>query len=124
MTGNIFLRTSVLFLLCGMGFGAFMGATHDFTLAPVHAHNNLVGGVLMFLAGLYYNAHPQLSPKLVAGHYAVAMLGVLLLVPGIYGSLTQAPWAAPVVGAGSVITVLSMLYFVVMVFLGTGKKAA
>jgi hypothetical protein len=124
MTGNIFLRTSVLFLICGMAFGAYMGGTHDFTFAPVHAHNNLIGGVLMFLAGLYYNAHPQLSPKLVAAHYFIALLGVLLIVPGIYASIAQLPWAAPVVGSGSLITLISMIFFAYMVFKGTGKKAA
>lgn len=124
MTGNIFLRTSVLFLICGMSFGAYMGGVHDFTFAPAHAHNNLIGGVLMFLFGLYYNAHPQLPSKLVTAHYFVALAGVLLIVPGIYGSIAQLPWAAPVVGLGSVITVISMLFFAYMVFKGTARKAA
>ncbi|HTN04433.1 MAG TPA: hypothetical protein VL132_21260, partial [Planctomycetaceae bacterium] len=31
---------------------------------PTHAHLYLVGGVLMFLAGLFYNGHPQLSRRM------------------------------------------------------------
>ncbi len=124
MNGNIFLRTSVLFLICGMSFGAYMGATHDFTYAPAHAHLNLIGGVLMFLAGLYYNSKPDLPKGLIRIHYFIALLGVLLIVPGIFGMLeTHQPWAAPVVGAGSVITVINMLFFAFMVFKGTGKAA-
>ncbi len=123
MTGNIFLRTSVICLIVGMTFGAYMGGIHDFTFAPAHAHLNLIGGVLMFLAGLFYNSHPQVSPKLVTIHYFIALLGVLLIVPGIYGSIAQLPWAAPVVGSGSLVTLISMIFFAVMVFKATGKKA-
>ncbi len=123
MNGNIFLRTSVLFLICGMSFGAYMGGTHDFTYAPAHAHLNLIGGVLMFLAGLYYNTKPELPAGLIRIHYFIALLGVLLIVPGIYGSIANMPWAVPVVGAGSVITIISMLFFAFMVYKGTGKAA-
>ncbi len=52
MNGNIFLRTSVVFLCIGITLGLYMGGTHDFTQMPTHAHLNLVGGVLMFLGGL------------------------------------------------------------------------
>ncbi len=124
MSGNIFLRTSVLALVAGMLYGAYMGGIHDFTFAPVHAHLNLIGGVLMFLAGLFYNSHPSLSPRLVLAHYCIALLGLALIVPGIYGSIAVTPWAAPVVGVGSVVTIVSALFFAFMVFKGTGKAKA
>lgn len=124
MTGNIFLRTSVIAFVLSMCFGAYMGGTHDFTYAPVHGHLNLIGGVLMFLAGLFYNSHPGLPPKLILTHYGIALLGLLLIIPGIYGSISVAPWAAPVVGVGSVVTIASALFFAFMVYKGTGKPKA
>ncbi len=124
MHGNIFLRTSVIAFVLSMGFGAYMGGTHDFTYAPVHGHLNLIGGVLMFLAGLFYNSYPSLSPKLILVHYCIALVGLLLIIPGIYGSIAVAPWAAPVVGLGSVVTIISALFFAFMVFKATGKTKA
>lgn len=123
MNGNIFLRTGVIAFILAMGYGAFMGHSHDFTFAPVHAHLNLIGGVLMFLAGLFYNTHPGASPKLVMTHYVIALIGLLLIVPGIYGSIAVLPWGGPVVGLGSVVTIISALFFAFMVYKVTGKVA-
>jgi hypothetical protein len=38
--------------------GIAMGLRQDFTLMSAHAHLNLVGGVLVFLFGLYYRRFP------------------------------------------------------------------
>jgi len=124
MNGNLFIRTSIVFLIIGMCLGAYMGGTHDFTQMPTHAHINLVGGVWMFLAGLFYNTHPGLSRRAIMIHYVLAVLGFVVFVPGIWGAQINAPWFEPVVGAGTVLTLIQMLYFAVMVFIGTGKKAA
>jgi hypothetical protein len=124
MSGNIFLRTSVIAFVLSMCFGAYMGAAHDFTFAPVHGHLNLIGGMLMFMAGMFYNRHSSLSPKLILAHYVVALVGLLLIIPGIYASIAVLPWAAPVVGLGSVVTIISALFFAYMVFKGTGKTMA
>ena len=37
-----------------MGIGIVMGTREDFTLAPVHAHINLLGWVTLALYGLYH----------------------------------------------------------------------
>ena len=58
---NAFLRLAVLFALIGVGIGYYMGATHNFVAAPVHAHVNLLGWVSMFLYGLFYRAHADAS---------------------------------------------------------------
>ena len=123
MSGNLFLRTSVIMLIIGMGLGIYMGMNEDFTFAPVHAHINLAGGVLMFLAGLFYNSRPGLSPRAIGVHYVIHLLGAVLMPLGIYGSLTKAAWYGPVVGIGSVLVLIAMLFFAVMVFLGTRKPA-
>ena len=124
MNGNIFLRTSVVFLCIGIVLGMYMGGTHDFTQMPTHAHLNLVGGVLMFLAGLFYNGHPQLSRKMTLIHYFIAVIGLVIFIPGIGGAQMRAAGAEPVVGIGSLLTAIQIIFFAVMVFLGTGKKSA
>ena len=47
-----FLLVAVVAAMFGMGGGIFMAITHDFTLAPAHAHLNLLGWVSMALYGL------------------------------------------------------------------------
>ena len=43
-----------LLLLGGMMLGEYMGANNDFTLAPLHAHINLLGWVTLALFGTFY----------------------------------------------------------------------
>ncbi len=58
MIGSLMMRVSVVVLLVGMLAGIVMGIQQDFELAPAHAHFNLIGGVLLFLFGLYYRLVP------------------------------------------------------------------
>lgn len=124
MNGNLFLRTAVLLLLVGVCFGIHMGITQDFTYAPAHAHLNLVGGVLMFLAGLFYNGHPQVSARAMGLHYVVQLAGAILLPIGIVGSIGHTTWAGPVVGLGALLTLLALLIFTWRVFRAPARSAA
>ena len=124
MSGNLFLRTSMIFLVAGLALGMFMGSHEDFTQVPVHAHLNLVGGVWMFLAGLFYSAHPQVSRKAMAAHYGLAVVGMPLFAVGLWGAAIQAKWFLPFVISGSVLSTLALVIFAVLVFIATGKKSA
>ncbi|MBS0527769.1 MAG: hypothetical protein JSS22_00040 [Proteobacteria bacterium] len=53
MIGSLMIRVAAIILLAGMAAGIAMGIKQDFSLAPAHAHLNLVGGVLLFVFGLY-----------------------------------------------------------------------
>jgi hypothetical protein len=43
-----------------------MRIQQNFTLAPAHAHLNLIGGVLLFLFGLYYRLAPAAGTTTLA----------------------------------------------------------
>lgn len=116
MNGNAFLRVSVVLLLVGVVIGMYMGMTHNFIASPAHAHLNLAGGVLMFLAGLFYTARPDIPARSVGLHFVLHLVGGVLLPAGIYGTVTQQGWGEPVVGVGSVLTLLAMLVFTRNVF--------
>ena len=66
MIGSLMMCTGVVILLVGMLMGIAMGIQQDFTLAPAHAHLNLVGGVLLFLFGLYYRLVPAAGNRPLA----------------------------------------------------------
>lgn len=104
-------------LLVGMLAGIAMGIQQDFALAPAHAHLNLIGGVLLFLFGLYYRLVPAAGDTTLAKvqgwlHIAGAILfpaGVAIVI------LKGASFiAAPI--AGSLIVVSAMVLFAVIVF--------
>lgn len=110
-----FMITGAVAGLLGMALGIQMGAAHDFTLAPAHAHLNLVGFVTMFLAGLFYEARPQALGRVATLHYVTASIGAAVLVTGIAGSVTGTTWGAPVAIVGSFFAITGMALFVIQV---------
>jgi hypothetical protein len=117
MIGSLMMRVGVVVLLIGMLGGIAMGIRQDFALQAVHAHLNLVGGVLLFLFGLYYRLVPA------AGNSALAKTqGWLHIIGGIFFPIGVAvviikgeSWIAlPIVG--SLIVVVAMALFAVIVF--------
>ena len=71
--GVAFLKIAVFYLLVGICLGIWMGAHENFTLAPLHAHLNLLGWATMALAGLIYNLFPQAgASRLAKVHFWLA----------------------------------------------------
>ncbi len=114
-TAFLFFMSATLYVFAGMFFGLYMSGTEDFSLASAHAHLNLVGWVCMALFGIYYHLVPVAGQaKLAKVHFAVASLGLWLMVPGIAMAIKgMTPLPAIL---GSVLTFLSMTIFVVTVF--------
>src|ERR1700761_6309882 len=117
MIGSLMMCVSAVVLLIGMLAGIAMGIEQNFTLAPAHAHLNLVGGVLLFLFGLYYRLIPAAGKTVLAriqGWLHIA--GAVLFPAGIAMVLVKGPTfeVAPV--AGSLIVVAAMALFTVIVF--------
>jgi hypothetical protein len=117
MIGSLMMCVSVVVLLIGMLAGIVMGIQQNFVLAPAHAHLNLVGGVLLFLFGLYYRLVPAAGTMTLAkvqGWLHIA--GGILFPAGVAVVLLKGPSfeAAPI--AGSLIVVGAMVLFAVIVF--------
>jgi hypothetical protein len=95
-----------------------MGEANDFTLAPAHAHLNLLGWVTMALYGTFYAlARDSLPVKLAWSNFVVSTLGVLVMIPalGLYLAGGNDPRYIPGMVVGEVLTVLGMLLFAVAV---------
>lgn len=110
----VFFLAAVLCVTCGMVLGLYMAASEDHILVGAHAHLNLAGWASLALFGLYYNAMPQAAlgwlPRI---HAAVAILGVLIMVPGIAVASTGGTPIMAIVG--SLLVFASMLIFLVTV---------
>ena len=120
---NNFLRLGVLSALVGMSLGVWMGANQDFVLRPVHAHINLLGFASMMLFGLFYRAFPAAGRGwLPMVHFALSVLGFLILMPSLTLLILEKPLFMPAMIASEIMLVLSMLLFVIIVFMATMKK--
>jgi heme/copper-type cytochrome/quinol oxidase subunit 1 len=75
---------SVVILLIGMLAGIAMGIQQNFTLAPAHAHLNLIGGVLLFLFGLFYRLVPAAGATTLAKVQGwIHMIGAIVFLPAL-----------------------------------------
>lgn len=105
-----FVGIGTLFVLVGMLWGIQMSITQDFTLAPAHAHNNLIGFVVMTVYGFYYRLVPAAADKrLAVVHFWVALVAALAFVPGIALAITGK--GEILAQIGSILVVLSMAIF-------------
>lgn len=110
-----FLTVAVLQALIGMGAGIFMGITGDYTLAPAHAHNNLLGWVSMAIFGLYYALVPEIAARRPAlAHFWLALTANIVFPIGIGLVVTGKGETLSIVG--SLLEVLSMLLFGIIVW--------
>ena len=120
MISTLLLRVSTVLLLCGLIFGIWMGMREDFSLAPAHAHLNLIGFVLMFLVGLYYRIVPEAGKgplaKIQAGLH---LIGAIVLPIGVVMALLGGS-GVPVI-LGSLIVLAAMALFAWIVFRTTAS---
>ena len=117
-----FLLLATVLLLCGGGLGIKMGASEDFTLAPVHAHINLAGWASLALFGLTYRAYPQLAERRLAlFHFILSGSAAVLLPIGIgFAILRSQPTLAIV---ASLLFVGGVLLFLLQLLTLLGRSA-
>lgn len=112
-----FLAAASACLAVGTSLGIAMGISHDFSLAPVHAHLNLLGWTSLALMGLTYRAWPELARnRVVALAQFILSAGSAVVFPaGIWLAITrQSPGLAIVAALVWLAGVLLFLARVVM----------
>ncbi|MES2902067.1 MAG: cytochrome-c oxidase [Pseudomonadota bacterium] len=86
--GFIWIKLAVVYLIIGISIGMAMGASHNFTLRPVHAHINLLGFVTLTLSGLIYSLFPAAGESKLAKVHFWMMNGALpFMMLGLAGML-------------------------------------
>jgi len=114
MISSLMLRVSTVLLLCGLVFGITMGIREDFTLAPAHAHLNLIGFVLMFLVGLYYRVVPAAGAGLLAKIQAgLHIAGAIVFPFGIAQVLMGGSVAFTIFGSLIVLSAMALFAWIV-----------
>lgn len=109
-----FFATGAVLVLIGMFWGMHMGEAGDFTLAPAHAHLNLLGWVTMALYGTFYAlTRETMLPRLAWANYLISLLGVVSMVVSLALFLGNGndPKYLPGMIVGEVCTVLGLILF-------------
>jgi hypothetical protein len=121
-----FFAVAPVYVLIGMGFGIFMGATMNFTLAPAHAHLNLIGWVTMALYGTFYGLAREASQKLAWTVFWLNNAAATIMFPSLAMVLTQgdsSPFILPLI-VSEFLALGGMLCFAFSVWSVLMKSAA
>ena len=110
---RLYLVIGSLYLLVGIVLGMYMGGKQDFTLAPVHAHINLLGFTLMTLFGIAFRVMPNMAQTTLAkAQFWLHQIGGLVLLVGLFllmsGKMPEST-AAMVMPLSEIIVLLAML---------------
>lgn len=117
MIGSLMMCVSVVVLFCGMVLGIAMGISEDFALQPAHAHLNLLGGVLLFLFGLYYRLMPAAGAMMLAKIQGwLHIVGGILMPLGVAVVITHGNGFIAIPILGSLIMLAATALFAVIVF--------
>jgi len=111
-----FFSAGAVYGLSGMIWGAVMAAKQDFTLAPAHAHLNLLGWMALSVMGAFYALAGSRAPlRLGWINFALSNIGVLVTIPALARMLAGDKGVTPFVQAGTGLVILGMVTFVVAI---------
>jgi hypothetical protein len=118
---------AALAALGGMTMGIVMGITQDFTLAPSHAHLNLLGWVTMAIYGLYHRGVGRTAGIAGWAQAGSGALGATFMAGGLGFYLWHGhdERFVPLVIAGSLLAALAMVLFLALVLYDmSGRRSA
>lgn len=109
------LKIATIYFIIAVSLGAFMGMTEDFSLAPVHAHLNLLGWVSLAVIGCIYLLKPRMAETgLARAHFWLHNIGAPVMLSGVALIDTgNAGLGGPIAGIASLVTIAGILCFVI-----------
>jgi hypothetical protein len=117
MIDSLMMRAGTIFLLVGMAWGIEMGIRQDFSMAAAHAHLNLIGGVLLFVVGLYYRMVPVARDSALAKWQGLLhFVGAIVFPIGVAVVIRKGEALIVLPIIGSLIVLVAMALFALIVF--------
>jgi peptidoglycan/LPS O-acetylase OafA/YrhL len=100
-----YILVGLAWVIVGMIYGAWLGASNHLNYANSHAHMNLLGFVTSLLFGLLHWAYPTLGKSRIAlWQFAIYEIGVVLLVIGKI--FVDGGTETPLLQIGSIVTII------------------
>ena len=118
-----FLTLGAAMLVLGVSMGTYMGIAHDFQLAPVHAHVNLLGWASLSLFGIVYRIFPELQANRLARiHFLLSAPSAIMFPGGIYMAMMH---GKPLLsGVAALMWLIGAILFLVQLLgLAFGRRA-
>jgi hypothetical protein len=111
-----FFATAALCALTGMCWGIQMGMSGNLTLAPAHAHLNLVGWTSLALMGGFYALAGDRAPRRLGWlNYGLSTAGVIVMIPSLAILLSTTNKPNPGIIMGSLLALTGMATFLISV---------
>ncbi len=111
--------------LLGMLWGSHMGMSQDHTMAPAHAHLNLLGWVTLAIMGTFYVLAGDRAPTRLAWiNFVLSSTGVVVMVPLLAQLLAGNTALGPLMAIPEILIVTGMLTFIASIVSVWRKSAA
>jgi peptidoglycan/LPS O-acetylase OafA/YrhL len=118
-----YIMVGLVWLIAGMVFGAWLGASGNLNYGNSHAHANLLGFVTSVLFGMLYWAWPQLArSKLAFAQFIIYELGALTLVIGKV--LVDQGIETPMLQVGAIGAIIGAALMLFVFVKGSGESKA
>jgi hypothetical protein len=102
-------------LVVGMLLGVGMGVAHNFALAPLHAHINLIGFVSHAVFGMAYRHWPALKDSPLAPYqFWIFVIATPITLIGLCFTVMNRPELPTIVG--SIAVLIGAALFAVMIW--------
>ncbi|WP_163102114.1 DUF2871 family protein [Peribacillus alkalitolerans] len=107
------IKISCLYFVIGVSLGYYMSIAHNYELAGVHVHINLLGWTALTLAGLIYHTFPNLAKsKLAKWHFWLHNIGLPIMMVALASLiLTGNSALTAAIAIGATLTVLGIYVF-------------
>lgn len=116
-----YILLGLVWVLAGMAYGIWLGASNHLNYANSHAHMNLLGFVTSVLFGLLHWAYPALGKsRLALWQFLIYEVGIALLIIGKI--LVDGGTQTHFLEVGSLVTIAGTALMLVM-FFRHGSKA-
>ncbi len=118
------IKISIVYLVLGIAIGIVMGASHDFSLRPLHAHVNLLGWATMAVAGLVYAVFPRAgASKLAKVHFWLQNLATPAMLVALGLVVKGNTDALPVLVVAQIVATIAILVFALNIFLNVSQDS-
>jgi hypothetical protein len=122
---NWFFRLAILYLLCGITLGLVMAGSHSYSMAPAHAHLNLLGWVTMSIFAVFYRLWPAAAAsKLAKLHFWIYVPAHFVQMVMLFMFLRGNTAVEPVLAIASFGVALAVILFAVNLWKHTASAAA
>lgn len=108
-----FFILALLYAVCGMALGLYMGMSQDHSQMPVHAHAMVLGWLMSGFFAFFYHLFPDISRSPLANvHFWLTAASGIILLASLYFVLSGNIALEPVTGISSMVFFACFLLFV------------